>query len=133
MSEYFAMHPSVPYLSQSDGKTTAQEMFNQGQEMFTWIPNAYIKYPCTAEGLRAAPNSVKEGMRVNMTLRFSPQQAAGVFVVLAKDMRKCLICDDMLTRRSAVQHASTFCSLIEEILEREIRLQSAVRCKTPSS
>jgi transaldolase len=60
-------------------KTTAQEMFNQGQEMFSWIPNAYIKYPCTAEGLRAAQNSVKQGMRVNMTLCFSQQQAAAVY------------------------------------------------------
>ena len=63
----------------SDEKTTAQEMFSQGQEMFSWIPNAYIKYPCTAEGLRAAQNSVKQGMRVNMTLCFSQQQAAAVY------------------------------------------------------
>ena len=34
----------------SDEKTTAQEMFSQGQEMFSWIPNGYIKYPCTVEG-----------------------------------------------------------------------------------
>ena len=45
----------------SDEKTTAQEMFNQGQEMFSWIPNAYIKYPCTAEGLRAAQNVGEAG------------------------------------------------------------------------
>ena len=63
----------------SDEKTTAQEMFSQGQEMFSWIPNAYIKYPCTAEGLRAAQMSVKQGMRVNMTLCFSQQQAAAVY------------------------------------------------------
>src|ERR1700747_1640367 len=63
----------------SDEKTTAQEMFSQGQEMFSWIPNAYIKYPCTAEGLRAAQNSVKQGMRVNVTLCFSQQQAAAVY------------------------------------------------------
>jgi transaldolase len=63
----------------SDDTTTAQEMFTQGQEMFSWIPNAYIKYPCTAEGLRAAQNSVKQGMRVNMTLCFSQQQAAAVY------------------------------------------------------
>src|ERR1043166_2657971 len=63
----------------SDEETTALEMFNQGQEMFSWIPNAYIKYPCTAEGLRAAQNSVKQGMRVNMTLCFSQQQAAAVY------------------------------------------------------
>jgi transaldolase len=63
----------------SDEKTTAQEMFSQGQQMFSWIPNAYIKYPCTAEGLRAAQMSVKEGIRVNITLCFSQQQAAAVY------------------------------------------------------
>jgi hypothetical protein len=63
----------------SDEKTTAQEMFRQGQEMFSWIPDAYIRYPCTAEGLRAAQNSVKQGMRINMTLCFSQQQAAAVY------------------------------------------------------
>ena len=63
----------------SDERTTAQEMFDQGQEMFSWIPNAYIKYPCTAEGLRAAQRSVAQGMRVNITLCFSQQQAAAVY------------------------------------------------------
>jgi transaldolase len=43
-------------------------MFAQGQEIFTWIPNAYVKYPCTHEGLRAAETSVQKGIRVNMTL-----------------------------------------------------------------
>ena len=42
----------------------AQEMFYQGREVFSWIPNAYIKYPCTAEGLRAAQMSVRQDMRV---------------------------------------------------------------------
>ncbi len=63
----------------SDEKTTAQEMFSQGKEMFSWIPNAYIKYPCTGEGLHAAQMSVKQQMRVNMTLCFSQQQAAAVY------------------------------------------------------
>ena len=63
----------------SDEKTPAQEMFTQGQEMYSWIPNAYIKYPCTAEGLRAAQMSVKQGIRVNITLCFSQQQAAAVY------------------------------------------------------
>ena len=47
--------------------------------MFTWIPNAYIKYPCTAEGLRAAEMSVQQGLRVNLTLCFSQQQVAAVY------------------------------------------------------
>ena len=63
----------------ADEKTTAREMFEQGQEMFSWIPNAYIKYPCTMEGLRAAQKSVQQGIRVNITLCFSQQQAAAVY------------------------------------------------------
>ena len=63
----------------SDEMTRARDMLDQGREMFSWIPNAYIKYPCTAEGLRAAQMSVKEGMKVNMTLCFSQQQAAAVY------------------------------------------------------
>lgn len=63
----------------ADAKTTAQEMLEQGREMYRWIANAYIKYPCTLEGLRAAETSVREGIRVNLTLCFSQQQAAAVY------------------------------------------------------
>jgi transaldolase len=63
----------------ADINTTAEEMFSQGQEMFSWIPNAYIKYPCTHEGLRAAQMSVQQGIRVNITLCFSQEQAAAVY------------------------------------------------------
>jgi transaldolase len=63
----------------SDLNTTADEMLRQGREMYTWIPNAYIKYPCTAQGLKAAQSSVAEGIRVNITLCFSQQQAAAVY------------------------------------------------------
>ena len=63
----------------ADLNATADQMLMQGREMFTWIPNAYIKYPCTSEGLRAAQRSVAEGIRVNMTLCFSQQQAAAVY------------------------------------------------------
>lgn len=63
----------------ADLHTRAEEMLTQGEEMFSWIPNAYIKYPCLPEGLRAAQLSVKRGMRVNMTLCFSQEQAAAVY------------------------------------------------------
>jgi len=63
----------------ADLDTTAEQMLAQGQEMFSWIPNAYIKYPCTHEGLRAAHVSVEHGIRVNMTLCFSQDQAAAVY------------------------------------------------------
>src|SRR5215467_80388 len=63
----------------ADFNTTGEEMLAQGREMFSWIPNAYIKYPCTYEGLRAAEMSVREAIRVNMTLCFSQEQAAAVY------------------------------------------------------
>jgi transaldolase len=63
----------------ADLDTNFEEMLAQGREMFGWIPNAYIKYPCTPEGLRAVEASVREGIRVNVTLCFSQQQAAAVY------------------------------------------------------
>lgn len=54
-------------------------MVAQGEEMFSWIPNAYIKYPCIREGLRASKLSVERNIRVNMTLCFSQSQAAAVY------------------------------------------------------
>jgi len=63
----------------ADLDTRAEEMLAQGEEMFSWIPNAYIKYPCTHEGLRAAEMSVRQQIRVNMTLCFSQEQAAAVY------------------------------------------------------
>lgn len=63
----------------ADKNTTTEEMLEQGREMFSWIPNAHIKYPTTFKGLRAAYQSIKEGMRVNMTLCFSQEQAAAVY------------------------------------------------------
>ena len=63
----------------ADFDTTAAQMVRQGEEMFTWVPNAYIKYPCIREGLRAAKLSVERSIRVNMTLCFSQSQAAAVY------------------------------------------------------
>jgi len=63
----------------ADLNTSAERMLAQGEEMFSWIPNAYIKYPCTHEGLRSAELSVRKNIRVNMTLCFSQDQAAAVY------------------------------------------------------
>jgi transaldolase len=63
----------------ADFDTTAEQMVAQGREMFTWIQNAYIKYPCIPEGMKAAKMSVEQGIRVNMTLCFSQSQAAAVY------------------------------------------------------
>lgn len=74
----------IPYGSVSievyaDKNTLSEKMFEQGKKMFTWIPNAHIKFPTTKQGLTAAEISVKESIRVNLTLCFSQEQAAAVY------------------------------------------------------
>ena len=63
----------------ADHSTLAEAMLSQGKEMFSWIPNAHIKFPTSQEGLKAAEQAVKSGMRVNLTLCFSQEQAAAVY------------------------------------------------------
>jgi transaldolase len=63
----------------ADSSTRCGQMLEQGTEMFSWIPNAHIKFPCSAEGLKAAELAVKKGLWVNMTLCFSQEQAAAVY------------------------------------------------------
>lgn len=63
----------------ADLNTTAEEMLKQAREFWQWIPNAHIKYPTTKAGLEAAEISIKEGMKVNMTLVFTQEQAAAVY------------------------------------------------------
>jgi transaldolase len=63
----------------SDLDSTAEQMLTQGREMYKWVPNAYIKYPCTPEGLKATHQSIKEQIKVNVTLCFSQEQAAAVY------------------------------------------------------
>ncbi len=63
----------------ADRATKAETMLEQGKEMFGWIPNAHIKFPTSAEGLKAASLAISQGLRVNMTLCFSQAQAAAVY------------------------------------------------------
>jgi len=63
----------------ADPFTFAEEMLPQGRKMFSWIPNAHIKFPTSQEGLKAAEQAIKEGLRVNLTLCFSQEQAAAVY------------------------------------------------------
>jgi transaldolase len=63
----------------SDHSTLAEAMLSQAREMFSWIPNAHIKFPTSQEGLKAAEQAVKNGMRVNLTLCFTQEQAASVY------------------------------------------------------
>lgn len=72
-------HGSVSVEVYADTQTTHEEMIAQGRAMFTWIPNAQIKLPTTHEGLLAAEALVEDGVRINMTLCFSEEQAVAVY------------------------------------------------------
>lgn len=63
----------------ADLSTTAEPMLKQGKEMFSWIPNAHIKFPTSREGLKAAEKAVRDGLRTNLTLCFTQPQAAAVY------------------------------------------------------
>ncbi len=79
--EISAMIPqgSISVEVYADASTSAEQMLTQGRKMFSWIPNAHIKFPTSKEGLKAAERAVKEGLRVNMTLCFTQEQAAAVY------------------------------------------------------
>lgn len=71
---------SVSIETYADHKTSADEILEQAKEMFSWIPNAHIKMPINRAGLEAASRAVELGIRVNMTLCFSQEQAAAVYM-----------------------------------------------------
>jgi transaldolase len=72
-------HGSVSVEVYADASTKAGQMTEQGKDMFSWIPNAHIKFPTTSEGLKAAEEAINERLRVNMTLCFTQEQAAAVY------------------------------------------------------
>ncbi|MBI2264898.1 MAG: fructose-6-phosphate aldolase [Armatimonadetes bacterium] len=53
----------------------ADEMIKEARELASWAPNVIVKFPITADGLKATSVVSKEGIKVNMTLIFSANQA----------------------------------------------------------
>jgi transaldolase len=69
-------------LTEVDGdvslETTEKEagpMYEQGKVLHSMGPNAIVKVPMTPAGLEAGKRLVDEGVRINVTLVFSPAQA----------------------------------------------------------
>jgi transaldolase len=55
--------------------TDTAGMLREGRELASWHPNIVVKVPMTMDGVRALTVLTKEGIRVNVTLVFSPSQA----------------------------------------------------------
>ncbi len=63
----------------ADGTTPVDEMLRQARIYKDWIPNGVIKFSTTGNGLAAAEKFCKE-WSVNLTLNFSQEQAAAVYL-----------------------------------------------------
>ncbi len=64
----------------------AEGMAKEGREFAKWHENVAVKVPMTEEGIKACRTLTKEGIKVNVTLVFSANQAllaakAGAFLV----------------------------------------------------
>jgi len=55
--------------------TTVEDILREGREIASWSPNIVVKAPMTPAGIAATRQLTREGIRVNMTLVFSPTQA----------------------------------------------------------
>ena len=75
----------------ADQTTTEEDMLAQARKMFSWIPGAHIKFPILPEGLKAAKRAVEEGIRVNMTLCFTQEQAAAVYEATMETKEKVYV------------------------------------------
>jgi transaldolase len=53
----------------------ADKMYEEGKYLATMGPNAVVKVPMTPDGLKAGRRLVGDGVRINVTLVFSPAQA----------------------------------------------------------
>lgn len=53
----------------------AESMIEEAREIASWAPNVVIKIPVSKAGLRATSVLSPQGIKVNMTLCFSPNQA----------------------------------------------------------
>jgi len=66
--------------------TEASQMIREGRELARLHKNVVVKCPLTREGIKATSALSREGLRVNVTLCFSPGQAllaakAGAYIV----------------------------------------------------
>jgi transaldolase len=55
--------------------TDTEGMLREARDLVQIADNVYVKFPCIAPGLAATKVARAEGIRVNMTLVFSPAQA----------------------------------------------------------
>lgn len=98
-----------------DAKTTAEEILQQAEKLFDWIPNAHIKIPLTRAGLEAAEKALKKGIKLNITLCFSQEQAAAVYAATRGAKKSDIFISPFIGRLD--DHGKNGISLIENIIK----------------
>lgn len=101
----------------ADVSTPAQSMIAQAREMYMWIPTARIKLPTIEQGLIAA-ETLKDELRLNMTLCFSQQQAAAVQSVM-RDAKEPVVISPFVGRfddrgENGVQFVSNVVQMLKQ-------------------
>ena len=80
----------------ADTNTKASDMIGQARALSEWIPTARIKLPIIEQGLVAA-ETLKNELRLNMTLCFSQQQVAAVYEA-TKDAKNPVVISPFIGR-----------------------------------
>ena len=83
--------------------TDAEGMIKEGREIAAIHPNMVVKIPMTVEGLKACKTLSSEGIKVNMTLIFTANQA-------------------LLAARSGAAYVSPFLGRLDDISQRGVDL-----------
>lgn len=86
----------------------AEEMIEEGKELAKIAPNVTIKVPMTTDGLKAVSAFAKMGIKTNVTLIFSPNQA-------------------LLAARAGASYVSPFLGRLDDIGHNGIELIKTIR------
>ncbi len=78
MRETLGENASISIEVDASKHSTADQLFHQALQMSQWINNPHIKLPITPAGMESAERALLAGLRVNMTLCFSVEQALAV-------------------------------------------------------
>lgn len=62
----------------ADEESTAEDITNQALQISTWFDDCYVKLPITKAGLTSASELIAKGVKLNLTLCFSQEQALAV-------------------------------------------------------
>jgi transaldolase len=85
----------------------AEEIYKEGKELAKIHPNIVVKVPMTEEGLKATRMLAKDGIKVNMTLIFSANQA-------------------LLAAKAGASYVSPFIGRLDDIGEEGMDLVAAI-------